>query len=111
MNIIFAERGWHRDDALSATAGWSLSTRSISTDAIFSPRRLMMSFLRSTKEKTVLVLPGVVTCMKPATTHGVRRPFRIPIIAHHQGWTLQEHSPTCPAGTSRSPSSTRRTRV
>ncbi len=29
--------------------------------------------------------------MKPAATHGFRRAFRITIIAHHQGGTLQEH--------------------
>src|SRR5262245_40670934 len=43
------------------------------------------------KEKTVLVLPGVITRMKPAATHSFHRAFRVTIIAHHQGRTLQEH--------------------
>src|SRR5262245_25541699 len=43
------------------------------------------------KEKTVLVLPGVITRMKPAATHSFRCAFRVTIIANHQCWTLQEH--------------------
>jgi hypothetical protein len=92
VNIIFAERGWHRDDGAFGHGGvvvehpFDLHGRHIfpaASDDVFLPIHK--------KEKPVLILPGVTPRMQPAATHGVRRPCRITIIAHHQGWTVQEH--------------------
>jgi hypothetical protein len=92
VNIIFAERGWHRDGRAFGHGGmvvehsFDLHGRNIFPA---TPNDVFLPIHK--KEKTVLVLPGVITRMKPAATHGFCRAFRIRIITHHQGWTLQEH--------------------